>query len=532
MKVSVCILNWNQKSTIEQSISKIKYELKDYSHEILVYDQNSDDGSVECLQNHPMINHLWLSSCNTGNCISRNEMIKKAQGEYIFMLDSDIIPIENSIVSMLSFLDNYNQFMCVGYDCFCLSTTNPERCTPFESELKLSDVESESEHIFTQYGLFRSKILKSFPFPEFAPFDQPGWGAEDTIVCQTLLAYGHKVARIMGRIYWHKTHSSTFLLKDLYLPSRTKRRIVYKYFIALDKEKQLEALQKKVLPVTILNVKRYHIDESLNSQFKQPKNLGDRLFPWLLDQFFPFYQFSSHSENVLFFGGSVFEHTKNFNYVPKNILYYGCGLSKKDEIAIPKRAHARIFTRGPLTTKALISEGYNVIDTVGDPAMLLALMPKMILKTNGTPYWVVDAFFKSEACPSHCRPIAVAQTSYTQGIDSYHQPTCFFEALRTCSHLTSSQIHPFLMAITRGIPATLVPKDWRARDLFEFFEITAQCDLEQCIELRDRIFNDYIEPFIFQLIGELNNFKSSACHFNDSVKSTSLLKKNTQGAYI
>lgn len=506
MKVSICILNWNQGDVLRQSMPTIVKQLSKINHEILVYDQNSDDGSQNWLRNSSCISHLFLSKTNTGNCCSRNEMIQLAQGEYIFLLDSDIIPIEGSIPAMLRFLEDNLKYTGVGYDPYCVSTTDHQVCTPLEHGIGSQDIELEYEHVFTQYGLFRRETLLDFPFPEFSPFDQPGWGAEDTIVCKTMLAKGHQIARIMGRVYWHKTHSSTALLADAYLPSRARRRIAYKYFMTLDVNKQQEALKNKTLPKTALDLYLYTINKSKSDRFRISDNLGDRLFPWLLDSFFPFYQFSNSSKNILFFGGSVFEHTKNLDFNPKNLIYYGCGLSAINELAIPTDSNVRIFTRGPHTTDVLNDHGYEVIKTVGDPAMCLTLLPEIKVRTNAKKLWVKDAFTEMEPCHIEHEVIGVAYTDLTKGINIYAKIEDFFRLLSQYSALISSQIHPFLMAVIRGIPAKLLPKDWRAKDICDFFQIPVDCELETCRQLRHQILDKQIESFLFPFISEMQPF--------------------------
>jgi len=86
--VSIVIVTWNRKAEIMETIHSIHTQT--YQNiEIVVVDNASTDGTVESLQhNHPEIKVIPLKE-NLGASAGRNPGITAAQGEIIFLLDSD-----------------------------------------------------------------------------------------------------------------------------------------------------------------------------------------------------------------------------------------------------------------------------------------------------------------------------------------------------------------------------------------------------------------------------------------------------------
>lgn len=86
--VSVIIITWNRKQDVLESVQSIYNQT--YPHvEIIVVDNGSTDGTVDALaQTFPAVKIISLEQ-NTGVTVGRNIGITTAQGEVIFLLDSD-----------------------------------------------------------------------------------------------------------------------------------------------------------------------------------------------------------------------------------------------------------------------------------------------------------------------------------------------------------------------------------------------------------------------------------------------------------
>ena len=103
--VSIIIVNYNTKDLLVDCIYSIYQKTKNLAFEILVVDNDSHDGSEAMIRNKfPEINFIQ-SGANIGFGRANNLGIQKAKGEYIFLLNSDTILINNAIAILSNYLD-------------------------------------------------------------------------------------------------------------------------------------------------------------------------------------------------------------------------------------------------------------------------------------------------------------------------------------------------------------------------------------------------------------------------------------------
>ena len=104
MKVSVIIPTYNQEVLLSRAVASLPL---DEDIEVIIIDDGSTDDTWQVakeLATHPKITayHLLL---NQGVSVARNLGIDKAQGEYLFMLDSDDYVYTKKFIQALQFLD-------------------------------------------------------------------------------------------------------------------------------------------------------------------------------------------------------------------------------------------------------------------------------------------------------------------------------------------------------------------------------------------------------------------------------------------
>lgn len=107
-KVSVIIVNRNRDEILNQCLKSLM--IQDYPiHEIIVIDNNSDDGSCEMIEkNFPRV-ILIKNKINLGACIAKNQGIKISNGDYIWFLDNDSLVIKkNTLSSMIKIIKQKN----------------------------------------------------------------------------------------------------------------------------------------------------------------------------------------------------------------------------------------------------------------------------------------------------------------------------------------------------------------------------------------------------------------------------------------
>jgi len=99
---------------VKQCLQSVKGACKNHSHEIIVVDNNSSDTSCAMiLEEFPDIQMISNSS-NIGFSKANNQGVCLAKGEYILILNPDIIVAEDSIDKVIDFADKQINLGAVG----------------------------------------------------------------------------------------------------------------------------------------------------------------------------------------------------------------------------------------------------------------------------------------------------------------------------------------------------------------------------------------------------------------------------------
>jgi GT2 family glycosyltransferase len=112
--VSIVIISWKMKDLLKRCLETIYLFTKDINIEIIVIDNNSQDGTSEMIEeNFPQIK-LIKNPENRGVAPARNQGIKETKGKYILILDADMELIDNSIKHLYDFMENHSEAGIVG----------------------------------------------------------------------------------------------------------------------------------------------------------------------------------------------------------------------------------------------------------------------------------------------------------------------------------------------------------------------------------------------------------------------------------
>lgn len=102
MQVSIIIVNYNTKKITNDCIDSIISQTKDIEYEIILIDNASTDGSKEYFEKRNDIKYIY-SNENLGFGRANNLGAKEAKGDFLFLLNSDTLLIENSIKKLYYF---------------------------------------------------------------------------------------------------------------------------------------------------------------------------------------------------------------------------------------------------------------------------------------------------------------------------------------------------------------------------------------------------------------------------------------------
>lgn len=111
--VSVIMASYNHDAFVKQAIESVLIQ-KNIEFEFLIADDGSKDKTREVIQSivDPRIT-FFPHEENRGACTVTNELIQRASGEYIALINSDDIWNENKLLKQVHFLDNHPQYAAV-----------------------------------------------------------------------------------------------------------------------------------------------------------------------------------------------------------------------------------------------------------------------------------------------------------------------------------------------------------------------------------------------------------------------------------
>ncbi|MFA4967502.1 MAG: glycosyltransferase family 2 protein [Candidatus Margulisiibacteriota bacterium] len=101
MDLSVCIVNYNARTMLENCLRSIIDNANSLIYEIIVVDNASEDGSKEMVrQKYPQVK-LMANDRNQGFAKASNQAIKVSSGSYVVLLNNDMVLSNNAFELMV-----------------------------------------------------------------------------------------------------------------------------------------------------------------------------------------------------------------------------------------------------------------------------------------------------------------------------------------------------------------------------------------------------------------------------------------------
>ncbi len=118
MELSIVIVSWNVKDKLRDNLQALESSKLDFSFEIFVVDNNSNDGSAEMLKNEFPNVKLIVNSENLGFAKANNQAIKETSGNFILLLNPDMKVCPDTLDRMINFAKNNPQVTVSGCKLF------------------------------------------------------------------------------------------------------------------------------------------------------------------------------------------------------------------------------------------------------------------------------------------------------------------------------------------------------------------------------------------------------------------------------
>lgn len=151
--ISFIIVNWNTRDILIDCLNSIYKTVSEIDFEIYVVDNNSTDGSQEAVRKKFPLIKLIENKTNTGFAHANNQALSLMNGRFAVLLNSDAILIDNSIKTLLTFMNNSPSVGIAGVQLLNKDGTRQNSIDNFPS---------------TETEIFNKSILR-FLFPEKYP---------------------------------------------------------------------------------------------------------------------------------------------------------------------------------------------------------------------------------------------------------------------------------------------------------------------------------------------------------------------------
>jgi len=105
VKLSISIVSYNTEKYLKTCLESIQKNLKDIEYETIVVDNKSTDESIKMIKEKFPEVHLIENEENLFFAHANNQAIRASKGEYILLLNSDTLISDNSLKSMVLFME-------------------------------------------------------------------------------------------------------------------------------------------------------------------------------------------------------------------------------------------------------------------------------------------------------------------------------------------------------------------------------------------------------------------------------------------
>ena len=207
--ISFVILNYNGKELTERCIDSLMDCLSGYNYEIIVVDNGSNDGSVEYFKDKFPSIKVIEEGCNKF-IVAYNDGVKEAKGEWVFLLNNDMIFKEDFLAPLLDASIDESLF-AIGSKMESFEGTFEKGANIAKFKfgyfwVKSKNVDKLSPTIYIgTHGVFRRKM-----FLEIGGFDEvySPFYSEDLDLCYRAWKKGLKVFVEPHSVIYHK-HMAT-----------------------------------------------------------------------------------------------------------------------------------------------------------------------------------------------------------------------------------------------------------------------------------------------------------------------------------
>jgi len=114
MDLSVIIVSWNVQEKLKNNLTALFKSQGDFSFEVLVVDNDSQDESVSMVRSNFSQVKLIVNQTNLGFSRANNQAIRLAQGKFILLLNPDMQVKEDTLQKAIDWAEKHDQATVIG----------------------------------------------------------------------------------------------------------------------------------------------------------------------------------------------------------------------------------------------------------------------------------------------------------------------------------------------------------------------------------------------------------------------------------
>ena len=157
--VSIIIVNWNTADLLIDVVRSLRSETRSVTHEIIVSDNGSQDGSQEALSTiYPDV-LLIENKENLGFARANNLAFEFATGRYLCLVNTDIVALDGVLDKMVAHMDTYPDIGVLGPRILNSDGTVQENCRRFPTLMNAAGDYLMLKHLFPRWSRFAGRTL-------------------------------------------------------------------------------------------------------------------------------------------------------------------------------------------------------------------------------------------------------------------------------------------------------------------------------------------------------------------------------------
>ena len=171
MMVSVIIVSWNARDYLRQCLASLSSEACRYPMEIIVVDNASSDGSVECVKKQYPHVHLIQNMANLGFARANNFGVSASTGRYLCFVNSDVKVGKDCISRLVDYCEGHHEVGMAGPRVIGGDGKLQRSCRGFPGLWNMFCRALALDTLFPQNKMFTGYSLSHWPHDALRPVD-------------------------------------------------------------------------------------------------------------------------------------------------------------------------------------------------------------------------------------------------------------------------------------------------------------------------------------------------------------------------